>query len=91
MKFKALISNNQDPSLVHYLDSKASETADLFLFVDELFDSLNARQTAIVPGKKLRSVVTVNSNHVNFWVTIALPLLKSMYFANSTITPSIKN
>ncbi|KAH1006075.1 hypothetical protein HUJ04_006953 [Dendroctonus ponderosae] len=56
MKIKALTSIHLDPSNAQYLDPKASETAHLFLFLDELFDSLNGSQTSVVLGKEMRSV-----------------------------------
>uniref|UniRef100_A0AAR5Q909 THAP-type domain-containing protein n=1 Tax=Dendroctonus ponderosae TaxID=77166 RepID=A0AAR5Q909_DENPD len=91
MQFRAVASTGLNQSSDHYLDPKATDTAHLFLFLDELFDSLNGSQIPVYPRKPLRGVVTRKSRHVSFWVSVALPLLKSMSFSNSTVTPSIKN
>lgn len=41
-----------------YLNPKATETADLLLFFDRVFDSVNDTLRYPLPGKDLRCVVT---------------------------------
>jgi hypothetical protein len=62
-----------------YLDPKATETADLLMFFDTLFDSVNGTSLYPLPGKELRSVVTKKSQLIEFWKS-CLPILSSMYF-----------
>jgi hypothetical protein len=96
MKARAMTSIDLDPSSEFYLNPQASHTADLFLFFDQLFDSVNGNHLKPPPEKELRGVVTQQSRHVSIW-TSAIPILNSMYFVNSNnpvkyiITPSLKN
>jgi hypothetical protein len=96
MKARAMTSIDLDHSSEFYLNPQASHTADLFLFFDQLFDSVNGNHLKPPPEKELRGVVTQQSRHVSIW-TSAIPILNSMYFVNSNnpvkyiITPSLKN
>lgn len=72
MKTKAVTSIDLNPSSVHYLDPKASDTAGLFLFLDELFDSFNGSQITVSAGKELWSVVTEKSKHISIGLLLYL-------------------
>ncbi|KAH1008990.1 hypothetical protein HUJ04_001419 [Dendroctonus ponderosae] len=52
MTLLAELSIGSNHPSAHYLDPKATDTADLFLFLDELFDSLNTSQIAVHPVKE---------------------------------------
>ncbi|KAH1021729.1 hypothetical protein HUJ04_011213 [Dendroctonus ponderosae] len=56
----ARMSVDLNQSSAYYLDPKAIETADLFVFLDELSDSLNGNQIAVHPGKPMRSGIIEN-------------------------------
>nr|CAI5856389.1 unnamed protein product [Callosobruchus analis] len=95
MKVRAVISSELTPASRFYLDSRASDTADLLLFFDSLFDSVNGSLINPPPGKSLRGLVTRKSRHLLTWEK-ALEILSKMYFTlpNSRkqfIPPSIKN
>jgi hypothetical protein len=96
MKVRAMTSIDLDPSSEFYLKPQASHTADLFLFFDQQFDSVNGNHLKPPPEMELRGVVTQQSRHVSIW-TSAIPILNSIYFVNSNnpvkhiITPSLKN
>ncbi|KAJ8910197.1 hypothetical protein NQ315_014368 [Exocentrus adspersus] len=75
------------------LDKQASDTADLLNFLAKLFDSLNGCSFKAKAGKSLRSAVTQNSNHLEFW-NEALQKLKTFHFVkNGTFwsPPSLLN
>ncbi|CAB3231913.1 unnamed protein product [Arctia plantaginis] len=84
-----------------YLASKGiiskdcKETADLFLFLDNLFDSLNGshKNSKKRSGKPLLGPVTPSSGHHKIWRE-AKEVLKTMKFVTSngyTVVPSITN
>ncbi|CAH1383591.1 unnamed protein product [Tenebrio molitor] len=64
MHVAARISSELTPESEFYLTPKAVHTADLLLFFDKLFDSVNGSAHLLSPGKNLRSVVTQKSEHV---------------------------
>jgi hypothetical protein len=74
-----------------YIHPKATETADLLLFFDKLFDSVNGSFKHLSPGKELRTVVTQKSKHVFFWKS-CLPVISSMFFTlpNSRVPVKLK-
>ncbi|KAK9752940.1 hypothetical protein QE152_g3808 [Popillia japonica] len=79
----------------YYLDPKACDTADVLMFFDTLFDSVNGNNLYAPPGKPLRSAVTENSGHVSFWQS-SIPILQSMYFIQTNRSreiriPSLRN
>ncbi|KAB0793229.1 hypothetical protein PPYR_12849 [Photinus pyralis] len=83
-----------DPNHPEYLDPAAHDTADLLLFFDELFDSVNGH-TLYSPIKKLRCVVSNKSHHMRFWQD-AIAVIRSMSFVDaktkrSVVTPSLSN
>jgi len=65
--------------MLNGLDAHAVSTGQLCLFVDQLFDSCNGYYIEPEPGKLLRSGVTLNSPHWDFWKK-ALVILESMKF-----------
>jgi hypothetical protein len=76
-----------------YLAPEASSTADLLLFFDRLFDSVNGSASSGQPGKELRRLVTETSDHLTVWRD-SLPVLQSMFYSSDKgklITTSIKN
>ncbi|KAH0999444.1 hypothetical protein HUJ04_003260 [Dendroctonus ponderosae] len=78
------------------MDSDAIDTAELILFLDKLFDSLNSSRRTGPPGKPLKASVTLaNSEHVDFWKD-AVKILSSMkYFCPKkqkfVSVPSLRN
>jgi len=76
------------------IGQKAIGTADFCLFMDNVFDSVNANSVRQSHGKYLRSAVTPNSKHVSFW-NKEINVFKSMEFIdnNGKITkpPCVKN
>ncbi|XP_063221714.1 transposable element P transposase isoform X2 [Bacillus rossius redtenbacheri] len=77
------------------LDKDAVDTADLLLFMDRLFDSVNGTMLKPQPGKPLRSAVTSQSPHVEFWKE-AVEVLSTFRFVNEQTKkeetpPSVKN
>lgn len=70
-------------------------TAELILFLDKLFDSLNSSRKTGPPGKPLKAGVAANSEHITYWYE-AIKVLESMkYYCPRTkkfmVVPSIKN
>ena len=94
MMVRAQVSTELQLTSKFYLDPQASDTADLLLFFDKLFDSVNGSSVKPLDGKKLRTAVTSKSIHNEFWNS-CLPVLDSMHFSspksNNIITPSLKN
>ncbi|VEN38885.1 unnamed protein product, partial [Callosobruchus maculatus] len=95
MKVRAMVSNELSPSSQFYVNPKASDTADLLLFFDILFDSVNGSLSNPPPGKNLRGPLTRKSKHLCTWQN-ALNILSTMYFKSPSdtktlISPSIKN
>lgn len=77
------------------LESEASQTGDLILFLDQLFDSLNGQSKTAPPTKPLKASVTKNSNHQQFWNN-SLEIINSMrFYCNKkkayVRNPSLKN
>ncbi|KAF0748489.1 Uncharacterized protein FWK35_00021758 [Aphis craccivora] len=64
------------------IDVDARGTANLCLFFDQLFDSVNGSYNKIVDGKKYRTAITMKSNHFDLWEK-SLPVLHSMVFIDS--------
>nr|CAD7615073.1 unnamed protein product [Timema genevievae] len=50
-----------------HLTTEAEDTADLLLFMDRFFDSVNGSSPVPIKGKKLRCAVTKKSEHEKFW------------------------
>ncbi|CAH2088734.1 unnamed protein product [Euphydryas editha] len=67
------------------LSEDAKDTADLIIFVDNLFDSMNGsfKNCKTRSGKELLKNVTPNSVHKNVW-THSKKILKSMKFVSIT-------
>ncbi|KAJ8976852.1 hypothetical protein NQ317_012976 [Molorchus minor] len=61
------------------LSTEAEDTAELILFLDKLFDSLNAINRIAPSSKPLKGAVTENSPHEEFWRSAI------------TIPPSVSN
>ncbi|XP_074033220.1 transposable element P transposase [Leptinotarsa decemlineata] len=79
----------------HSLPAEAEHTADLILFLDELFDSLNVSRKSKPEAKRLKCALTSNSGHSKFWKE-ALPLITRMrYFSlqknKFILPPTLKN
>lgn len=77
------------------IDVDARGTANLCLFVDQLFDSVNGSYNKIVDGKKYRTAITMKYNHFDLWEK-SLPVLHSMVFIDSKSQkrqrpPTVKN
>jgi len=76
------------------LGRKAVGTADFCLFMDMVFDSVNASSVRAMKGKNLRSVVTSNSKHISIW-NEAMTVFNSMTFVDNrgkiSKPPCIKN
>lgn len=70
------------------MPEECTQTADIILFFDKLFDSLNSGSYEFVPGKPFRSTVKSNSAHHELWNT-SLPVLKSMKFDTPRYVPSL--
>lgn len=77
------------------MDPEAVETAELILFLDKLFDSLNSSRKTGPPGKPLKASVTVKSEHLKYWYE-AIRVIESMRYycpesGKFTVVPSLKN
>ncbi|XP_063216691.1 uncharacterized protein LOC134527710 isoform X2 [Bacillus rossius redtenbacheri] len=76
------------------LPPEAADTADLFLFMDMLFDSVNGSSVRPKKGKLLRCAVTKTSPHVDFWHE-AIQVLRTFNFVDkngkNNRPPSVKN
>jgi hypothetical protein len=89
IKTRALISQELQLSSQYYLDPAASDTSELLLFFDQLFDSVNGSQFKSQDGKTLRSAVTDATNHIPFWES-SIVTLKSMYFTAPGSTKPVR-
>ncbi|KAJ8912048.1 hypothetical protein NQ315_016735 [Exocentrus adspersus] len=58
-----------DISHENKLDRSSEDTADLILFLDTLFVSLNSSSAVAPKSKPLKGGVTNTSQHVDFWRT----------------------
>jgi len=79
------------------LDVKAKDTADICLFFDHIFDSVNGNFHKVVDGKVYRTAVTKNSPHHQLWRN-AIKVMETMHFVDSVTKqkcksqpPTIKN
>ncbi|KAJ8720566.1 hypothetical protein PYW08_006031 [Mythimna loreyi] len=70
------------------LDKESHETADLLMFFDNLFDSVNGSFSDIRHGKINRAAVTPTSPHRNLW-NYSIPILKTMRFVSFNSTQSV--
>ncbi|XP_047994897.1 uncharacterized protein LOC125233078 [Leguminivora glycinivorella] len=88
-------------SFSHYADgtpvsATLSNTAELVAFLDDLFDSVNGASThhKHTKGKQLRTAVTENSKHHDFWVK-AIEIIEKIKFRDIngklTTVPTLKN
>jgi len=81
-----------ETKVIKGLDASAQSTGQLCLFVDKLFDSANGNSIKPEPGKNLRSAVTRNSSHWDFWQKAFITLNSMKYInTNKAIVPSITN
>lgn len=75
------------------LEKASHETADLLMFFDDLFDSVNGSFSEIRQGKIYRAAVTPTSPHHNLW-NYSIPILKTMKFVNGNsqgVVPSLSS
>lgn len=76
------------------LPKEAESTAELLLFMDKVFDSVNGSSVTPKHGKQLRCAVTKVSNHREFWIQ-AITVFNTMEFfndkKNKIVPPSLKN
>ncbi|XP_063824571.1 uncharacterized protein LOC135077445 isoform X1 [Ostrinia nubilalis] len=75
------------------IPKEAQDTAEILLFFDNLFDSVNGSYNRIEKGKVYRSAVSPKSPHHKLWYK-SLPILKSMQFvggARSGVVPSLRS
>ncbi|CAI6351086.1 unnamed protein product [Macrosiphum euphorbiae] len=79
------------------MDVKAKDTADICLFFDQIFDSVNGNFHKVVDGKVYRTAVTKNSPHHQLWRN-AIKVMETMHFVDSVTKqkcksqpPTIKN
>lgn len=63
------------------LDPAANDTAELCLFFDQLFDSVNGSFSQVKDGKIYRTALKKGSPHHEFW-NKALKILCSMVFVD---------
>nr|XP_049704773.1 uncharacterized protein LOC126056285 [Helicoverpa armigera] len=74
------------------IPKESTETAEVLLFFDRLFDSVNGNFSKIVNGKVYRSAVSPKSPHHKLWHK-SLPILKTMKFIGdrARLVPSISS
>lgn len=75
------------------LDKESTDTADLLMFFDDLFDSVNGSYSTVRNGKIYRTAVTATSRHHKLW-NDSLRILKTMKFVNANnqgVVPSLLN
>lgn len=78
------------------MSATLAHTAELVAFLDDLFDSVNGASTdhKRTKGKKLRTAVTPNSGHHEFWAK-AINKIEKIKFVDQhgklTSVPSLKN
>lgn len=77
------------------MEKSATETAELLIFFDKLFDSVNGNTLFSIDGKELKCAVSSSSGHILFWRN-SRKALKNMYFINPKTNervspPSLKN
>ena len=85
----ARIENNPDDIL-----KEVESTAELLLFMDKVFDSVNGAALSIKSGKKMRCAVTATSRNLEFWRE-AIKVFESMSFLDDKnkklYPPTLKN
>ena len=74
----------------------AKDTAELLLFNDKLFDSVNGSTKYASNGKEFRCGINDSSRHIQFWQQEAIPLLETMALEvnkskDKSKPPSLKN
>ncbi|KAL5242671.1 hypothetical protein ACI65C_010081 [Semiaphis heraclei] len=69
--------------------SNAKGTANLCMFMDLLFDSVNGSTIRSVDGKPLKCAIKDGSSHIAFWHE-AIKVLESMRFVNKTSGQTVK-
>jgi len=91
-RLPVLLNTSSNQSLEKKVQSTVEDTGHLCLFIDNLFDSANGNTSKPVTGKELRSAVTLNSVHWDFWRK-ALIVLQSMQYETKTkkVIPSVVN
>lgn len=62
------------------LPASAVDSADLILFLDQLFDSLNSINRLAPRGKPLKGGVRKDSPHVVFWNECIQEISKMIFF-----------
>lgn len=75
------------------MEKESTDTADLLMFFDDLFDSVNGSFNEIRNGKIYRAAVTPTSPHHKLW-NYSLPVLKTMKFLNANrqgVVPSLSS
>ncbi|KAK4882300.1 hypothetical protein RN001_005619 [Aquatica leii] len=65
------------------MTQEALQTANLLLFFDDLFDSVNGDSKSIKKGKRFRSAVCKKSKHVTF-LNNSIKILETMSFVDQT-------
>lgn len=86
------LPDSQDPELKNSIG-----TSKFCLFMDKLFDSLNASSFLPQPGKSLKSAIKSDSNHFQFW-NEAIKVFESLKFVDQNdlnkvlkSPPTVKN
>ncbi|KAI4455727.1 transposase protein [Holotrichia oblita] len=72
-------NNCQTVDKTKTMPSEGQQTANLFLFLDDLFDSVNGGMTIYKPGKTLRGPVTPTSRHNYIW-SRAIAIFENMEY-----------
>ena len=76
------------------IPKEAESTAELLLFMDKVFGSVNGAALSIKSGKKMRCAVTATSGHLEFWRE-AIKVFESMSFLDDKnkklYPPTLKN
>lgn len=63
---RAIVSRELSQNSEFYIDPSAVDTADLLLFFDQLFGSINDTTIHTSHGKELRNAISINSPHIDF-------------------------
>lgn len=69
MHLAARMSVELQPDSLFYLHPQTSDTADLLLFFEKLYDNVNDSSAFPLPGKELLCAATKNNGHIAFWRT----------------------
>lgn len=73
------------------IEKEATDTADLLMFFDDLFDSVNGSYSNVKGGKIYRAAATPSLPHHKLW-TESIKVLKPMNFENAQnqgVVPSL--